>query len=154
MKLLALDLANTTGWAIGENGVLLDSGSLRLAKKDDKHGDIWLRFMRWLDERRAIDGIQAIIYEKSFAHGIRNGSTAGRLNGLIALAEYWATLNELAYLSVPHSTWKKVATGKGNSTKEHTIAVINQMYGLHLGEENNDEADAIGVLTWAFEFAV
>lgn len=43
------------------------------------------------------------------------------------------------------SSWRKVANGKGNATKQETIDWANETYNLLLRVKDNDIADGIGI---------
>jgi len=114
MKVLALDLATTTGWAYNQpsiNGGVWDLKPKRGSSEGMKQ--IKLRAMMQ-DFNKTIGGIDLIVYEKP----------AGRfINGVISVAELVSVVKVfcedegIEYTSYRPTQIKKWATGKGNSNK-------------------------------------
>lgn len=157
MRILALDLGTTTGWAanIGilasANIGILASGSVSMRpSRYDGGGMRYLRFREWL---RHIYGemtpIDVVYYEEVRRHmGVDAAHVYG---GLLAVLTSWCEERAVPYQGVPVGTIKKHATGKGNASKAEMIAAARK-YAPHASIDMDDnEADAICILHWAIE---
>jgi len=85
-----------------------------------------------------------IVYEEVSFHKSTYAAQiyGGYLAHLTALAEE----EDIPYSSVPVTTLKKYATGKGNANKKQMIAAVQKR--LKLEPHTSDEADAIWLLEY------
>ena len=146
--LLALDLGTTTGWALHGSDGLITSGTASFRNgRFDGGGMRYLRFTNWLGEFERLSGpISAIWFEEVRRHA---GTDAAHVyGGLMATLTAWAELRSVPYEGVPVGTIKRFATGKGNANKGAMIAAA-QARGFSPADDN--EADAIAILSWALE---
>ena len=144
---LALDLGQTTGWALRANG-LIHSGSHGFKPGRFEGGGMsMLRFARWLTELHDQSGpIARVYFEEVRAHkGTAAAHTYGAFLGQLSA---WCEANGVAYLGVPVATIKKHATGKGNAGKDLVIAAMRAK-GYQPSDDN--EADALAILHWALD---
>lgn len=146
MKILALDIGTTTGWAfnIGEQ-VFYGKWDLKPSRHEGAG-------MRWIKLRNSLDkiiGSNLVVYEEVAAH---KGTAAAHIyGGLIAIVQSWCDEKKVNYTSVPVGTIKKHATGKGNAGKKQMIEAANAKFKLKLSERDHDIADAMWILDWALE---
>ena len=155
--ILALDLALKTGWAVRDRHGTWTSGVQQLADNNrwESHGMRLLRFRRWVFEL-----VGMLEYEKdprlivAFERPLQRGGSSGAKGSTplpLMLAGALVTICEgleLDYASVPVSTLKKHATGKGNAKKDAMVAAARERWTDHAIEDDN-VADALWVLDWA-----
>ncbi len=148
MKILALDLGTTMGWAFAHDGIVT-SGVVNFKNKRFEGGGMrFLRFERWLIDllKNAGGQIDAIYFEEVRRH---LGTTAAHLyGGFMAGLQAFCEKNNIPYQGVPVGTIKKHASGKGNATKELMIACAHEK-GWNVSDSN--EADARHLLDFAIQ---
>jgi hypothetical protein len=150
MNILALDLAEHTGFA-----TLID-GQVRSGVEHWKHrtnesvGMKYLRFDAWIREIDRIGRFDLIVYEKP--HGLQ-GNAVESMNGYITgihrmIAEEVGITREKPkeYQAVSPGTIKKFATGKGNAKKPDMIEAFTRVVGHKPSDDN--EADAYFLLKY------
>jgi Holliday junction resolvasome RuvABC endonuclease subunit len=155
--LLALDLATTTGWAIGDPkaGNLIASGSYELKQGVwDGGGVRCLRLRHFIEDLVNIYDFDAVYYEK--VDFIKTTDAAQMYGALMGAMASTLEAHEIPYIGVPVATWKRTFTGLGSASKQQVMAVARKLKPkLQIvkkgGEEQSDEADAIGVLFHAFK---
>lgn len=138
MKVLSLDIASETGWAISND---LYGTWLFKTLKDESMGMKLLRFRSKLEEVQAYNNFDVIIYERPagrHAHAIIHQSK------LIAMLESFCVENAIEYKAYSASHIKKFATGKGNANKQLMIDYAKEKYN-YMGD-NDNEADALHLL--------
>lgn len=162
-RILALDLATTTGWALLDAGGGVTSGALDLAgSRWESHGMRLLRLRRWLreillmgaDRGGPLDG-WLVAFERPvgrFAGKSLHGSgEVAQQMAAIVMAEC-ETLG-VAFVAPTAAEVKKHAAGKGNADKPKMVAAARRLveeWGVaRAGELGDDEADALCVLAWA-----
>ncbi len=148
LKILALDLGTTTGWALRGFDSMITSGTVSLKPgRYDGGGMRYLRFTNWLTEIDRLSGpIEAIYFEEVRRH---LGTDAAHVyGGLMASLTSWAELRGIPYQGVSVGTIKKHATGKGNANK---LAMIDAVRARGFTPTDDNEADAIALLLWAIE---
>ena len=145
--ILALDLGQTTGWAVRTPDGVITSGTAEFRPGRHEGGGMpYLRFRRWLDEMRATCGIAEVVYEEVAAH---RGMIAAQSHGaFLGQLQAWCESRAIAYAGVPVGTIKRHITGRGNADKASVIAAIRAL-GFHPADDN--EADALALLDWALK---
>lgn len=148
-RVLALDLATVTGWAVVANGIIT-SGSQDFARyKGAKHkpaehpGQPFASFRRWLHEKLREEKPAAIVYEEvmRFPYAMQAHSFCGYR----ALMYEAATIFSLPCYRYSPATIKLFWCGKGNADKERMVAMTrNRCPDVDLTDDN--EADALAVL--------
>lgn len=143
MKLLALDLAAKTGWAVIDDGDLIDSGVLRL------RGDLSERacaFGRWLCLTLRDRCITHVAYEDPH---VRYASAAA--SGYTLRAVVWLVCDaaRVPKAGASAAEVKQHATGRGNSGKAAMIAAARERWSIE--PEDDNEADALCVAAWALD---
>lgn len=141
VKILALDIASTTGWAISDT----EYGTWNLkTRKDESSGMKLIRFRSKLEEVKKLVDFNLVVYER--AAGMFKASIIHEAK-LIGIVEEWCEINKIAYRSYSATEIKKFATGKGNAGKPLMISAAKEKYG-YAGNDDN-EADAIHMLKLA-----
>jgi Holliday junction resolvasome RuvABC endonuclease subunit len=149
MKILALDTAIKTGWALfdGKTGKIIESGVQSFAKRrGESNGLVFLRFRRWLSDFASDTGLfdgDLIAYEQAHFRG----AGTELLVGLQTRVQEVAAEMGITSAPVHTGTLKKWATGKGNAGKKEMIAAARKVLGREPVDDN--EADAVLVAVWA-----
>lgn len=138
MKVLGIDQATHTGFAVVNGETLLCSGTqvLKGAAAQRFH-----EFSCWLRTMLHTHLPDLVVYERPHFRGY-----AATLSGvgLIALIQMICYETGTACLGVHTATLKKFATGYGKASKALMTNQANKDLSLDLSaKENNDEADAI-----------
>ncbi|CAA7614985.1 crossover junction endodeoxyribonuclease RuvC [Magnetospirillum sp. SS-4] len=146
--ILALDLGTTTGWAMRLADGAVVSGTMEFKPGRYEGGGMrFLRFRSWLDH--LLDGartIDLLHFEEVRRHA---GTDAAHIyGGFLAHLAAWCELKQIPYQGVPVGTIKRHATGKGNAGKD---AVIAAMQARGFNPEDDNEADALAILSWAID---
>lgn len=149
MRLLALDLGTTTGWAI--NSFIIQSGAQSFKQDRFEGGGMrYLKFGHWLAELNGLAGpFDQIIFEEVRRH--RGVTAAHAYGGFLATLTAWCEAEKIAYRGIPIGTIKAHATGKGNSGKELMLLAAARILGRAITDDN--EADAICLLDWSINNA-
>lgn len=121
-RILALDLATQTGWALHASGVT-DHGSQSFHRKtgrkrvpDEHEGVPFLLFVKWLRERVAQDKPDLFVYERP-GH-FASASAAFMACGLRGILYQTAAYYDIPVVAYSPSAIKKWATGKGGADKD------------------------------------
>mgnify|MGYP001563702698 CR=1 FL=1 len=146
MKILALDCATKTGWAL-YSGRLLESGVQDFTKRrGDSNGMMFLRFRKWLDLLIATEMPDAVVYEQSHHRGGAATEIGVNLTGRVQ--EVCADRG-VEFSSVHTTTLKKWATGHGKADKGQMMARAAVYIGRPPIDDN--EADAVMLAAFAAE---
>ena len=146
--ILSLDLGTTTGWAMRLADGSVVSGTMEFKPGRYEGGGMrFLRFRSWLDHLEfAAKTIDLLHFEEVRRHA---GTDAAHIyGGFLAHLSAWCELKHIPYQGVPVGTIKRHATGKGNAGKE---AVIAAMRSKGFNPEDDNEADALAILSWAID---
>lgn len=138
MKVLSLDIASTTGWAISPT--LYGTWDLK-TRKDESMGMKLIRFRSKLKEICKLEDIKIVIYERPA--GQHKNSIIHEAK-LIAVVEEFCEDNQIDYRAYSAKEIKSFATGNGNANKKDMILAAQQKYGYP--GNNDNEADAILML--------
>ena len=146
--IIALDLGTQTGWALRGPEGRVDSGSQSFRPQRFEGGGMrYLRFKHWLTElKQTADPIHAVYFEEVRRHA--GVDAAHAYGGFLAHLTAWCEHHQIPYQGVPVGTIKRHATGKGNADK---LAVVNAMRARGYAPADDNEADALALLTWAIE---
>ena len=146
MRVLGIDPGTTqAGWAIVEDGELVDSGTITPPKSKD-----YLLRLRYIFGRLVMtlkdESIDALAIENQFSGpnpntGIKIGTAKG-----VAIAVGF--LYEVEPVEVPIQTWKKAVTGRGNASKDDVAKAITELYS-DAEFKSQDEIDAVGIAYYA-----
>ena len=148
MKILALDQATVTGWAVVEDtGTVVDSGIWRLADTKRTGESRGMRYIRFRAEIcHAIQKFRPdmICHEQTL---LRGGAATEIANGLKALILEAAAENGVEVSCVHTTELKRFATGNGRAEKQDMVNAANLLSGRAVVDDN--EADAILIGLWA-----
>ena len=144
--ILALDLGQTTGWAVRNADGAIASGTVEFKPgRWEGGGMVYLRFRAWLQEvDETAGGIGAVYFEEVRFH--RGVAASHAYGGYLAHLTAWAEMSRIPYRGVPIGTIKRHVTGKGNADKDAVIAAIR---ALGFDPVDDNEADALALLDWA-----
>lgn len=142
-KILALDPATKTGWALGADGQRIASGVWNLAPASQKRfeggGMRWLRLRKLLEE---IGRVDMVVFEEVRRHmGV---DAAHAYGGALAVITAWCEANQIPYHAISVGEIKKAATGKGNAGKPEMIDAARARWAVEPVDDN--EADALALL--------
>ena len=143
MKILALDLASTTGWAITPD----ESGIWNIApRRGDSPG------MRYVNLRSRLNLVLAahpdlglVVFEHAHHRG---GAATQYALGCMATVETWCADNRIQHTGVHSATLKKHAVGKGNADKKLVVAEAQRRWPW-VELRSDDHADALWLLDYA-----
>lgn len=148
LRVLALDLATTTGWALYAANVLT-SGSQCFARyagsksRAAEHvGEPFAKFGRWVRERIREDKPEVIVYEE--VRRWSGASAAHCFGGYRGMLFAQAAIAGVRLVGYSPSEVKKFWTGKGNAKKPAMIAATLARVGISAVDDN--ESDAIALL--------
>ena len=144
MRILALDLGSTTGWAISGSPPLTGRWEVR-AGNGESPGMRLIRFRADLNRiLEAYPDLKLLVVEK--VH-VRYATAALSLGELVGRVKEWAAEKGIELTWVPASTVKKFATGRGQADKAAMMAAATAKGWFYHGDDN--EADA----RWLLEYA-
>lgn len=149
--ILALDLGQHTGWAVRSRDGAIASGTYKFrSDRFEGGGMAWLRFRSWLvDIDDSLGGVGVVVFEEVRRH---LGTAAAHVyGGYLAHLTAWAEAKSIPYRGVPVGTIKRHITGRGNADKQAVIAAVNAL-GFNPADDN--EADALALLSWAMAHGV
>lgn len=144
MKILALDMATETGWAMNIPEV---SGVANFSvSRGESPGMRFIRFTTWLN--RMIDRVKPdmIIYEQAHHRG---GAATEVAVGLVTHLQSVCAKRGINFTKCHTSKIKKKATGKGNAGKDLVMKAYRDKWGRDPVDDN--ECDARWLLEWAKE---
>jgi Holliday junction resolvasome RuvABC endonuclease subunit len=138
MKVVGIDQASHTGFAVLDGSKLTRSGTVVFKGTQGKRLS---EFLSWLRELIRTEIPDVVTYEKPHFRGYAATINGSSMIGLIEMVCYESGVPTLA---VHSATLKKSAAGYGKAKKGAMTAKANAAMGLNLSvAENNDEADAI-----------
>lgn len=143
-KILTLDLAAQTGFAVGAPGAVPRFGTHKFTSTGDNFGRHQANARAWLTSLIFEEDPVLIGYEQPSIFGITTPAT------VIKLCSYASTLEELCLhenLNIPvrqinPSNLKKFFTGNGKAKKPDMVAQARR-FGFKV--DNDDEADAVAM---------
>lgn len=146
IKILALDQSTScTGYAIGINNKLIESGKLKnnIANLDNMV-DLIINLIDKVKPNIVL--IEDIFYSPN---GGKSFSTLARLQGIIIGI---CKVKKIDYQIVNARSWKKkfgIKAKKRNDQKIECQTIVKEKFNIIV---NTDEADAIGILNWFLNF--
>ena len=146
MKILALDLATKTGWALRSNGHVESGVQVFDLKRGESPGMRFVRFRRWLYQMlESFEAGDVVAFEQ--AHHRGGAATQLCVGMSTRVLEACAELG-LEHTSVHSATLKKFATGSGRASKEEMLATARARWPE---VKTHDEADARHLLQYVVE---
>ena len=148
MKILALDMATKTGWAILQDGHWFESGVQDFTKgRGESNGLMFLRFRNWIGKMMQDFGpFDLLAYEK--AH-FRGGAATEICVGLQTHAQGVAAEVQIECAPVATMTLKKLSCGTGKADKPMMVVAASKLMSRPPIDDN--EADAVLVGKWAWD---
>ena len=146
MKILALDLATTTGWAfLRGDQYSYESGTMTLdLKRGESPGMRFVRFNKWLKEMLDDHTPELVIYEQAHHRG---GAATELCVGLVTRVQEACSERSINYQKLHSNTLKKFATGSGRASKDDMLARAREHWGWNI--EDHNQADALWLMEWA-----
>jgi hypothetical protein len=145
MRIAAFDLANVTGWAIAEDGAVVESGVLELALGEEEHpGERWSRARKAL--AKVACNAEVIAWERVIGR-FRNASILYVLEAML-VEQAWEASAET--ITIVPSSLKLYAAGSGRAQNPEVLAAAQRKWPRH-AFKTHDEAHARFVATWALE---
>lgn len=142
MRILALDLGTTTGYALSPDPGSVVSGVWNL--RGGRYEGGGMRYVRFRGQLETLYGdapFDEVVFEEVRRHA---GTDAAHVyGGLLATLTAWCEEKGIPYEGVPVGTIKKFITGAGNASKAHVVAAV-RVFGYEPVDDN--EADAIALL--------
>lgn len=141
---LALDPATRCGFAVAVNDEVADSGVWNLKPKGDtRPGQRGLRLFEYLhDVWRNYEPGRCYFEDVQFASTTYAAHVFG---GLKMVIEVWCEMHKIGYEGIGVGTIKKIATGRGNASKEDMVARARLLWpDIHILDDNH--ADALLIL--------
>lgn len=152
MRLLALDIATTTGFCVGSPDEAPRFGSFRIPPgfSPDELGRRGAAFSNWLSDLITVEQPSMISFEAPIPPRGGNMQTTMQtvrlLMGLSFLAETIAHMRDIECFEAHIQTVRKAFTGSGRSDKEAVIAAcVNR--GWKVADDHQADAGAI----WFYE---
>lgn len=146
MRILALDAATKTGWAIGDSisEKVKDSGVFTVTGSCE--GEKFHNFGQWLNNKIALDMIDVVAYER---YVMARGRSINLLSGLRAMIEESCWLFNARPVPYSASTIKKHATGNGKATKHMMMDAAEAKWKNYINILDDNHADALWLLDLA-----
>lgn len=145
MRIIALDTATATGYAIAEDGKLLESGVYRFPlQRGETNGIRFLRFRHWLKVKA--EGCGLLVAEQAHHRG---GAATELCVGFTTRVQEVAAEIGAEYACCHTQALKLYATGNGNAPKEQMIEVAAKRWGVV--PEDDNHADAMCLMAWALD---
>lgn len=146
MKILALDMATLTGWAInfkkGGSGVMKFD-----VPRGASPGTRYLRMTKWLVKTIQENDIDLVVYELPHQRG---GAATEIALGFAATVQQVCAYLLIEHYAVRADAIKIFATGKGNASKEEMV--LQSASKLGIVPEDDNHADALWILSWAEDY--
>lgn len=139
-KILAIDPAENTGWAIAND--VYGQWNFKL-KRDENFGMKILRFKSKLKEVFELEKPDIIAFERPAG---RNGAALISHSKFVGIIELFCTENDIPYKGYSASEIKKFGTGKGNAGKPLMVQHAKEKYGYQ--GDSHDEADALHLMNY------
>ncbi|MCL1656797.1 hypothetical protein CMU04_06285 [Elizabethkingia anophelis] len=142
MKILALDIATTSGYSSSTG----ESGTFNCSFKKGESGSIrLLRFRNKVNELLDLIKPEVVAYERSAGRNTHSIKTQSEMIGVLTLM---LEDRNIQYASYSPSEVKKFFTGKGNASKEDMIKTAKKKYPeIEILDDNH--ADALAILELA-----
>lgn len=139
MKILSLDMASTTGWAI-DTQKLYGTWDLRTLK-DESMGMKLIRLKAKLQLIHKTEKLDVIIYERPAG---QHAASVIHQSKMIGILEEFCEEEGIDYKAFSAKEIKKFATDNGNANKTAMVNAAKEKYG-YPGEDDN-VADAMHML--------
>jgi hypothetical protein len=154
MKVLALDIATRTGWAVGEPGATPVSGSIRFANPGAEHEVIFAEALKWVSATIKDHRPDVVVWEAPLVPGFKKGKTNANttrlLYGLPAVIGAVARL-----LCVPDIREVEARTVRkffiGRNPPRALAKKLTKQRCRDVGWQPSDDNEADALAIWAHE---
>ncbi len=148
MRILALDMASRTGYAVIDSGKVIYSGVIDFTKKrGESNGILFLKFRSWLASNvHGLGPFRVVSYERAHFQG---GAATEICVGLQTHAQCYAAESGADVATYHTGTIKKFLTGGGKASKEDMMLAITSRTGIVPKDDNEADAIAIALLAWS-----
>lgn len=140
-KILAVDPAEKTGWAVSTSLYGMEDFKL---KRDQSFGYKLIKFKKFIDDVVKTQGITFIAYERP--SGFRPAAIMSHAK-FVAMLEEYSVENNIPTIGYSAKEIKKHATGNGNANKDMMIKAAIRLYKKPIKDDNI--ADALHILSLA-----
>jgi len=142
MRILALDIATKTGFAVTDG----ESGTWNFtAKKDESKGLRLVLLKRNIARIHKEEPIDIVVFEA--VRCTRNVQAVVAQSELQGIVKAWCEIKGIVYKGYTSSTIKKHATGKGNADKKAMVNSAAEFFETTIVDDNH--ADALWLLDLA-----
>lgn len=146
MTLLCFDFGSRTGWAVADGARVISGVQEFALARGESAGMRLIRFRAWLCEM--LDKTKpSVVYYEAAHH--RGGFATDLLVGFVTLLKVECEARKINYQGVHSATLKKAVTGSGRADKGAMIERAAETYGLDPRKLDDNQADALGLITWA-----
>lgn len=142
MKVLSLDPATKTGWAMWENKKLISSGIINFPNSKIHPGQ---RFVTANQEIKRLICNNHKPYDVIVYEAIKRWSSSQAAlvyGGIVSVILYYAALEGIPVVGIAPTEAKKFCTGKGRADKEEMIKWATDNFKK---PQDDNEADAIAI---------
>lgn len=158
MRILALDIATTTGWARWDSGLNRPhAGEFKLKSSDEAKR--FAEFSTWLRAKMVADGIDHLAIEMPVPQrsGLTNLSTLQTLHGLRGIAMAIAGAVNIPVLEVNTQEWRQHFVGQRTAPKSVPVKqrsawwkrqCLDRCEQMGWPVKGHNAADAMGVLDY------
>lgn len=149
MRILALDLALRTGWALWDGSSRTSGYTDFSVRYAEDQGHTFARFNRWL--RKHDPAPEYVVHESTFGNMQNRGAVAIAIGFSTRVQEYCAN-RQIPLDSVNASRLKKWTTGNGRAKKPEMIEAVVRRFRVESpiwDPLDDNEADAIAILEYA-----
>ena len=147
-KILALDLAAQTGWALGLPDARPSFGTYNFPSTGERIGRHQINLRDWINRKLDADQPSYVIFEQPSLFGVTTPTTVRKLTSAVNTLEEICEERRIRCEQGNPSRIKKFWTGKGNAKKPEMVAFARR-YGFKV--RNDDEADALAHWFFAIE---
>src|SRR6266404_7236571 len=157
MNVMAVDLASTSGWAVGEPGGTPAHGSVRFASAGTSHEAVFAAAMKWAVEKIARYKPSLVVWEApiptSFKRGASNVNTTTLLYGLPAIVGCAAYQHGI--YDIRKATTRDVRLHFiGQNPRGHIGKKLVMRQCAAMGWEVADDNEADALATWSYMCAL
>jgi hypothetical protein len=154
MDVFALDLSKSgTGWARFVTGEPRPTyGTWKLGSEWTDDGQLFVNIYKHLTDAWTFSQPDLVIYEAplrgDYQSSEKNNFVA---NGLAAMVVFLCKAKRIRCEGCSNSTWRKIylGRGKGLTSAEFKQAALKMARDFGMKPQNNNEADALGLLDYA-----
>ncbi|SHE78359.1 hypothetical protein SAMN05444339_10251 [Loktanella atrilutea] len=158
-RILALDLATTTGWALGVPGQPITSGSIRFSGSTEDQSIGFARYTSWIGELLSTHDVTEVCYEqpmdprhmvnKVTGRATTNFATIRLLLGMCAITEAQARIYRVPRLTeAPVQSVRKHLLKHRPAKGQSKIAVAQMLKILGYRPVDDNEADALALILY------